>query len=281
MANPNPVTMQCMEVWGGTHAVNTGVSMPGLDAWVLARPDGDATDGGDIHYLSSCAAGNISRILIADVSGHGSSVAGIATQLRNLMRRYVNFVDQRKLTAALNTAFAEVTQAGGFATALVATYFAPRGQLTITSAGHPSPLLYRSATREWTSLAAAAPAQPADRSRSVNNIPLGITASTYDRVRFALDKGDMALIYTDALSEARPDPAAKVLGEQGLLSLLNTLGSREPQDLTAALLDALGPAAIRDDLTMLIIRPNDAAPRSGLTVALRGATDTIRGMLQG
>lgn len=278
MANPNPVMMQCMEIWGGNHAVNTGVSMPGLDAWVLARPHDDATDGGDIHYLSSCAAGNISRILIADVSGHGPAVASIATQLRNLMRRYVNFVDQRKLTVALNNAFSEVTQAGGFATALVATYFAPRGQLTITSAGHPSPLLYRSVTRQWAPLAAVVPADP---SRRMSNIPLGIAASTYDRIRFTLDNGDMALIYTDALSEARPDPASKMLGEQGLVSLLNTLGPRDPQDLPAALLDAVGPAAIRDDLTTLVIRPNDAAPRTGLTVAIRGVADTIRGMLQG
>lgn len=273
-----PVTMQCMEVWGGNRAINTGVSMPGLDAWVHARPHDDASDGGDIHYLSSCATGNISRMLIADVSGHGSSVAEIAGQLRDLMRRYVNFIDQRKLTVALNDAFAQMTQAGGFATAIVGTYFAPRGQLTITSAGHPSPILYRAATGQWAALAAAV---RVEGSRGMNNIPLGIGTATYDRTRFALEKGDMALVYTDALSEARTGAEGKMLGEQGLVSLLNTLGPRDPHELTTALLETIGPSAINDDLTMLVIRPNDAAPRTGLTVALRGAADTIRGMLRG
>src|SRR5688500_12623820 len=42
--------MQCMEVWGGNQAVETSVTMAGLDAWVYSRPyGGDAAGGGDVH----------------------------------------------------------------------------------------------------------------------------------------------------------------------------------------------------------------------------------------
>ena len=86
--NPEPHTLQCMEVWGGNDAVQSAVTMPGLDAWVYSRPhQGDAA-GGDVHYLSSCATGRITRLLIADVSGHRQRVADIAVRLRNLMRQF-------------------------------------------------------------------------------------------------------------------------------------------------------------------------------------------------
>jgi len=48
-----------MEIWGGNRFVETGVELPGLDAWVYSRPHGGAEGGGDVHYVSSCAAGMI------------------------------------------------------------------------------------------------------------------------------------------------------------------------------------------------------------------------------
>src|SRR4051812_47425104 len=89
-----PDTMQWTEVWGGNELVERGVIMTGLDAWVYSRPYEGVEEGGDIHYLSSCSTGRITRALIADVSGHGAVVAGTAKRLRSLMRRYINYVNQ-------------------------------------------------------------------------------------------------------------------------------------------------------------------------------------------
>ena len=36
-ADPSHV-MACMEVWGGNRAIDNGVVMPGLDAWVFSLP---------------------------------------------------------------------------------------------------------------------------------------------------------------------------------------------------------------------------------------------------
>src|SRR5262245_35969461 len=97
----DPHTMKCMEVWGGNQAVDNGVVMAGLDAWLYSRPFGDQSAGGDIHYVSSCAMGMISRALVADVSGHGEAVAESARKLRSLMRRYANLVDQTRFVHGL------------------------------------------------------------------------------------------------------------------------------------------------------------------------------------
>src|SRR6478609_6818376 len=86
--------MTCMEVWGGSQLTERGVELGGLDAWVYSKPFGEAESGGDIYYASSCATGRISRLLLADVSGHGTSVAATAADLRTLMRRFVNRLDQ-------------------------------------------------------------------------------------------------------------------------------------------------------------------------------------------
>jgi len=85
-----------MEVWGGSQLTSSGVELAGLDVWVYSKPYGQAQRGGDVYYVSSCASGRISRLLLSDVSGHGKSVASTAADLRTLMRRFVNRLDQEE-----------------------------------------------------------------------------------------------------------------------------------------------------------------------------------------
>ena len=141
--------MQCMEVWGGSQGIARSVRLGGLDAWVYSKPYGGAAFGGDIYYASSCAAGHINRMLLADVSGHGDAVAESAVALRKLMRRYVNFLDQSKLVRSLNRQFTAMSRQGRFATAIATTFFAPTRVLTVCNAGHPPPLLYTASNRRW------------------------------------------------------------------------------------------------------------------------------------
>src|ERR1700719_4125547 len=148
-SNKSAQHMTCMEVWGGSQLTTRGVEMGGLDAWVYSKPFGEATHGGDVYYASSCATGRITRLLLADVSGHGHAAAATAADLRTLMRRFVNRLDQTEFVNLLNQQFTELSQGGTFATAIVSTFFAPSRRLTVCNAGHPRPLMYRSAQRRW------------------------------------------------------------------------------------------------------------------------------------
>jgi hypothetical protein len=65
---PAPHALQRMEIWGGNHAADAGVSTPGLDLWVCSRPHEHAVSGRDVHYVSLCASGVITRFILADIS---------------------------------------------------------------------------------------------------------------------------------------------------------------------------------------------------------------------
>jgi sigma-B regulation protein RsbU (phosphoserine phosphatase) len=280
--------MRCLEVWGGNRAVDNGVVMAGLDAWLHSRPfRGDAA-GGDIHYVSSCAAGMLTRVLVADVSGHGERVAAAAETLRGLMRRYVNYIDQSDLVRGLNSEFGSQADGGAFATAVVASYLTHSSEFTLCNAGHPRPLWFRARLRRWEFMSGPSDAEAGD---APANVPLGIAEPTcYDQVRTRLGTGDLILIYTDSLIEAR-SPDGRMLGEQGLLALVRDLDASEPSDFLHALLGAVaaycGDADGHqgDDLTILILRPNGLKPRVPLWVIAkyeaRMAKAAVRSLLPG
>ena len=155
--------MVCMEVWGGTAPITKHVRMQGLDAWVYSQPCGDSTCGGDVYYASSCATGRISRLLVADVAGHGDMVGELAGVLRGLMRQFVNYIDQTRFVRAMNAAFVAGTPDGVFATAVVCTFFGPTRRLTVCNPAHPKPLWYGPPDRQCSLLG-----QPPEAVRAIN-----------------------------------------------------------------------------------------------------------------
>lgn len=248
--------MQCMEVWGGSQLTSRSVEFGGLDAWVYSKPFGQAHAGGDIYYASSCATGRISRLLLADVAGHGQTVAATAADLRTLMRRFVNRLDQTEFVRLLNQQFAALPRTGAFATAIVTTFFEPTSRLTICNAGHPRPLLYRAAQRQWEVLGSQ---DPGSRS-APSNIPLGLfDGAEYEQFDLQLEPNDCLLSFTDALIESR-DADGEMLGEDGLLRIVRVLGDIEPQKLIETLLGEIErryPENLsEDDVTVLVVRAN-------------------------
>jgi sigma-B regulation protein RsbU (phosphoserine phosphatase) len=265
-SDPSPHLMQCMEVWGGNQAADNGVVMPGLDAWVYSRPFRNDRGGGDVHYVSSCGTGRIARMLVADVSGHGSKVADVAASLRHLMRRYVNFIDQSRFIESINREFAGIARAGGFATCVATTFFAPTNHLTVSNAGHPRPLWYRAKQKRWELLTSP---PSGGESRRLANLPLGVDEpTTYDQFAVKLHRGDVVLIYTDSLIESR-SPDGRQLGERGLLEVASTLDAARPESLIQRLLtrveDYRGGAEAEDDVTILMLRHNGQATQLPLS----------------
>ena len=280
MSPPAAQRMQCMEVWGGSQLTAAGVAFGGLDAWVYSKPYGQARAGGDVYYASSCATGRISRLLLADVSGHGAKVADTAADLRTLMRRFVNRLDQTEFVRLLNQQFMALSKAGTFATAIVTTFFAPSRRMTVCNAGHPRPLMYRAAQKRWDflghhSLDAGVKSTP-------SNIPLGlIDLSDYEQFDVELEPGDCVVSYTDALIESR-DADGQDLGEAGVLRIMRALGDVEPGKLIAALLGEIAERDPRnlseDDVTVLVVRANGRPPHHSLGAKL-GAMLRVLGSL--
>ncbi len=260
----------CMEVWGG-HASFTGeVSVPGNDVFVGCDPHTGDSHGGDIYYVSNCAAGLITRFVLADVSGHGSVVAEAASGLRNLMRRFINTPDQSRFARALNKSFSQ--QGGLFATAILVSYFAPSDHAIICNAGHPRPLHYSVSSQEWQYLDhdSSGVVKPT-RSKSIglSNLPLGVISPTqYEQFALPLDKGDLLVLYSDAFLEVR-DSEGKPWGEDGLLRAVRKVVANDPANLRRNLLDAIltetNETRLDDDVTMIVLHHNASdPPRQGL-----------------
>lgn len=258
---PGGESLHCMEIRGGNRAVEHSLRTPGLDLWIFSEPYHAERSGGDVHYVSVCGGGMITRLVVADVSGHGESVDGFSVALRSLVRRNINRKSQAGLVSALNTEFAELAQLRRFATAIVATYLTTTDRLTISNAAHPRPIRYRAADRAWSILASDAPREVG----TLANLPLGIDETTvYEQFEIQLGPDDLVILYTDALVEAM-DPAGAMLGEAGLLGLLEGVGPAPAEVLGPRVLAAVAgfrqgrPA--EDDTTLLVLHHNGGPSR--------------------
>lgn len=250
--HPQPEHMQCMEVWGGNTAVNRWFEMPGLTAWVYSQPYGGAAGGGDVHYLSSCASGRITRILLADVSGHGERVSQVAVNLRELMRDHVNLIRQARFVKAMNREFADKHNTGKFATAVIGTYFSPTRSYEFCNAGHPPPFRYQAATRTWSILDLG----KEEREKLPPNFPLGIDPDTeYEQQTIKLRPGDAILNYSDALIESVREDGGLIMTD-GLLEIVRSFEMRQPEMFVANLIRAIramDPKNLTGDDTTIIL----------------------------
>ena len=252
--------LECMEVWGGNEATDNTIAVSGLDAWVVSEPYGGDTSGGDIHFASTCGAGKIARFTVADVAGHGRSASDLAFELRRLMRKHINRLDQTRFARDLNKGFVVLANEGTFATALLASYYAPTDHLIICNAGHPPPLWYRSRVGAWLPLGHSMP----ERCEEANNLPLGVIEPTsYYQYAVRLEVGDLVLIYSDAVIEAA-NPAGELLGNDGLLEQVIRIDAAHPEAFCHALLEAISSyrndAPAEDDVTLVLLHHNGGRP---------------------
>ena len=269
----NPVhshILRCMEIWCGDQSVENTVESPGIEAWISCRPfHGDAR-GGDVHYLSLCAGGIVTRILLADISGHGEIVADSSKNLRRLLARFMNSKSQKRLVGELNRQFTELEQTGRFATAIVATYLSHHRKLLLTNAGHPRPLLYQKTSGKWHYLNELL----VDDRRPLN-LPLGIdSTSKYKSSTLSIQSGDWFVMYSDAFTEVS-NAEGTLLGERGLLSLVEKIPLSRTchqfgQELLTGIAKYANHSPPNDDATLIVIRFGDSHRRPGIIERLRG-----------
>lgn len=241
-------------------------SVSGLDVHIMSTPYKGHAHGGDVYYLSMCGSGRIARLAVADVSGHGEAVAQVSSDLRKLMRRYINTPDQARFTRALNKKFLANSADDNFATALLATYWAPTDHLILVNAGHPPPLLYRCKENKWYEITATTPGvhSATNDEVGVRNLPLGIIEPTvYDQFAVKLETDDIVVLYTDALPEAQ-NAHGEQLGTDGLLDICAKSNGDHPEDLASRILAAVdvyrGGQPANDDQTVMVLHHNAANP---------------------
>src|SRR4030095_48553 len=144
-----PYRLKCAETWASNQETSSVADLPGLRVWVHSTPFGPGEEGGDVHYVSVCPSCIVSRIALADVSGHGRAVASLSAKLRDLMQKYLTALEQASLMRDLNEAVIEELDGVHYAPMVAAGFHGRRGLLVMTNAGHPPAFWYRAQRDEW------------------------------------------------------------------------------------------------------------------------------------
>jgi len=246
--------LSCAEVWGGNRAINAPIRLPGIRGWVYSLPSVGG-HGGDIHYVSLCSSGLMSRFCLADVAGHGETVARVSGDIHVLLRRYMNTADERCVLSELNRRL-EGSELEHMTTAAAVSYLPPLRLLSVSYAGHPPGWYYRSSQRRWQRLLAGdGPA----RKREPVNLPLAVDPHTsFSRRRLRIQPGDRLLLVTDGVLEAPRRETGELFGEEGVAAVLADQRHNSVEELAAALVQALiehtGDAELsHDDVTLLLL----------------------------
>lgn len=204
----------------------------------------------------------VSRIALADVSGHGRAVAALSDKLRELMNKYLTAVEQVGFMRDLNESVLVELDGVHYATMVAMGFHHRRGLLVMTNAGHPPALWYRAPRNEWAWLEAS------DERRGTRGTPLGLLPKvSYDRMILRPEPGDVFVLYSDAVSEATNRDGTE-LGREGLLSTVCSLDCTSAAWFGMQLVDALhafrGGRVPGDDETIIVLRrlPDTLSPAS-------------------
>ena len=257
--------LACFELWGGNSKAAQPIELPGLLGWISCTPFGRAASGGDVHYVSVCSKGQVSRIALADVAGHGASARGVAGRLRRVLQQHTDNWDQSALMRELNEAFQRDAKGVQFATAVVLGFYFGTGELLFTNAGHLPLLWHHAETGVWDWLEDRTP-----YAKDVAGLPLGLISGTaYAQTAVEFGPGDLLLIYTDGITESCNE-SGEELGQEGLLAMVRDLPVDPLQGpvafghaLVARLKRFQGSRPQRDDETFVLIQRQTGIAQAG------------------
>lgn len=257
-----PLRLVCSEVWGGNRPIHRAVDLPGISGVLFSQPC-EGGRGGDVHYMSVCGSGILTRMCIADVVGHGEAVSATSSQMHAHMRRSMNTPDQRRVLRELNTKLEKL----GFkamTTAAALTYYPPSRNLTFSYAGHPPGWFYRKSDDRWTRMEL----DPLpDSAHPLTNGPMAIEPDVpFTRKSMKAEVGDRIVIVTDGVLEA-PDGDDDLFGDERMLAVLEGNRHQDCASIGEAILAAVathrGDSLLdHDDVTFLVaeIVPGPGGP---------------------
>jgi sigma-B regulation protein RsbU (phosphoserine phosphatase) len=163
----------------------------GYDLAALIVPNKQV--GGDYYDLISMGKDRLG-IVVADVAGKGIGAAILMANIQGLVNAYTYAQSEIKTQDAMtniNDVLCESTESDKFVTMFCAILDAKTGALTYTNAGHNHPFIYRVGRKKPKAL-------------DVGGMVLGmIKDTTYSEGSVKLKKGDILVLYSDGVTEAR------------------------------------------------------------------------------
>jgi sigma-B regulation protein RsbU (phosphoserine phosphatase) len=219
--------------------------LPAIDGFKLAAHYETSRYAGGDYYDIIKISENRWGFLIADAEGHSAPAAVLMAMTCALFRAYPDLpADPAAVLHYLNQHLCKVADPS-FMTALYAVYDAELKTMWISRAGHPLPMIYRSAEKK------------AFEFDCSGVYPMGIEPYEIDIpvAEVKLDPGDRFLIYTDGLTE-RFNLEGESYGEERLLLPLAAAHAAAPQEVVDTIIADVkkfaGGKAADDDQALLL-----------------------------
>jgi serine phosphatase RsbU (regulator of sigma subunit) len=221
--------------------------LPGVRVAALCLPAAEV--GGDYYDLLPLGKTRMG-VLVADVSGKGTSAALYMAELKGLVLSLSRIYESpAKLLSEANRILAANMDSRSFVTMTYAVVDTAARRMRYARAGH-NPLIHFQArtglTRVLTPAGLGLGLDPGDRFDKI-----------LEEDEVPLDAGDFFLFFTDGLSEAM-NPGAELFGEGRLRRILEDSGRLTSEELKQRILEEVrrfvGDADPHDDMTLVVLK---------------------------
>jgi serine phosphatase RsbU (regulator of sigma subunit) len=223
------------------------VSLPGLRIAALCLPAAEV--GGDYYDLLPLSETRMG-VLVADVSGKGTSAALYMAELKGLVLSLSRIYDSpARLLAEANRILSANMDSRSFITMTYAVVDIAARRIRFARAGH-NPIIHLD-TRTGRTHVLAPPGM------GLGLDPGARFEEVLEEAEMPLDSGDVFVFFTDGLSEAMNE-RAELFGERRLRDLIErseALGSEQMKDAILTGIRAfVGEAAPHDDMTLVVLK---------------------------
>ena len=202
---------------------------------------GTGAMAGDFYDLYPTSAARLA-VVIGDVTGHGIEPSITAFQVKYLLRVFLKqFRDPAQALEELNLLFSAQARNEELVSLCTVVFDQAAGTLRFASAGHPA---------AW--LSHAGLIQPL---RSTGPLLTLDPHASYTSREVPMETGDVLLLYTDGLAEARD--GEQLFGEDRVAAILRRDPGQDTQTMCKMLLEAASDFAsepLGDDVAILAIR---------------------------
>lgn len=241
--------LSCGEIWGGIRNCDDDIASSGLTASLYSVAS-DGGKGGDIYYMSLCDSNAFTRMILADVVGHGEDVSQISQIIYQAIKSHMNDGEGDKLLAELNQTALKMGL-DAMTTLVMASFYKVDGNLYFANAGHPAALIKTKNESSWREL------KPV---KDVNDPALGVfSQAIYTQNSMRVDSGDCLLLYSDGIIEAHHERKG-FFTKSRLKDLLNQHPHTPPAKLKRIVIDKIrrftGGSLEHDDVTIMIVYIN-------------------------
>ncbi|MBL7085397.1 MAG: serine/threonine-protein phosphatase, partial [Candidatus Omnitrophica bacterium] len=201
--------------------------------------------GGDLYDFVQLDNGRLG-FCVGDVSGKGVPAALFMAQAISQFRHFASTCSTAAQTLArLNQEITRQSKSGLFVTLAYLIYDPAKDEISLASAGHLPPLVFRNS-------------QSVEKIDVSEGIPLGLMEEAeFTQKEVKLNKGEIVLLYTDGITEAR-DKKGKEFGEERIIQTFKDTQDLTSQKVIQKLKDSLsafvGRTPQHDDITLLALK---------------------------